>query len=328
MAFVALSGADVERLLPMAACIEVMADALAALDRGEMVQPLRSTFRPEEAPGVMAWMPSRRGGDKAVFGMKVLCVIPGNPKRGLHAHQGAVLLMDGATGEMRAMMDASAITAIRTAAVSGVATRALAREDASELTIIGTGVQAEQHLAALALARPIKRARIVGRSLDRAQAFVERLQPHVGFALEAAEAGEAAVRGAHVVVTATNAAEPVLQGAWLDEGTHVNAVGASQPVRRELDTAAVARACLFVDRRESVEREAGEYQLALKDGAIGPDHLKGELGEVLTGKVPGRTSPAEITLFRSLGLASEDVAAAQYLLEQAERTGAGTRVEF
>jgi ornithine cyclodeaminase len=226
------------------------------------------------------------------------------------------------------MMDASTVTAIRTAAVSAVATRALAREDAGDLAIIGTGVQAERHLEALALVRPIRRARIAGRSPERARAFVERLAGQTTFPLEVAESAEAAVDGADIVVTATSASEPVLQGAWLAEGTHVNAVGASQPIRRELDTAVVARASLFTDRRESLEREAGEYQLALKEGAIGEDHLKGEVGAVLSGKVAGRTSPSEITLFRSLGLGSEDVAAAQFLLVEAQRTGAGTRVPW
>jgi ornithine cyclodeaminase len=328
MVFVALSGADVERLLPMQACIEVMAETLQALDRGEMVQPLRMSFRPAEAPGVMSWMPARRGGEQPVFGMKVLCVIPGNPARGLHAHQGAVLLLNGETGELEGMLDASTVTAIRTAAVSAVATRALAREDASDLAIIGTGVQAERHLEALPLVRPIRRARIAGRSPERARAFVERLAGQVAFPLEVADSAEAAVAGADIVVTATSASEPVLKGAWLAEGAHVNAVGASQPVRRELDTATVARASLFTDRRESLEREAGEYQLALKEGVIGPDHLKGEVGEVLNGKAAGRTSPTEITLFRSLGLASEDVATAQFVLAEAARTGAGTRVPW
>lgn len=328
MAFVTLTSADVERLLPMRACIEVVEEALCALERGEMTQSLRSRYAAPEANGVLVWMPAHRGGDEPMFGMKTLCVVPANPARGLHAHQGAVMLMDGVTGQLRALMDASAITAIRTAAASAVATRALAREDATELAIVGTGVQAERHLEAIPLVRPIRRARIAARSPERAREFVERLQPSVEFPLEAAESIEAALRGADVVVTVTSAREPVLRGAWLSAGAHLNAVGASRAEFRELDTATVAASSLFTDRRESLENEAGEYRLALQEGLIGPDHLKGELGEVLVGKIPGRTSPDEITLFRSLGLASEDVAAATYLLREATRTGAGTTVEF
>lgn len=328
MAFLALSHSDVERLLPMRACIDVMADALVALEEGEMIQPLRSTFRPPEGPGVLSWMPARRGGTQPTFGMKILAVIPTNPARGLHAHQGAVILMDGETGQMSAVIDASAITAIRTAAVSAVATRALARPDASELAIIGTGVQAERHLEAIPLVSSIARARIAGRTPERARAFAERLQPTVPFPIEAAESAEAAVRDAHVVVTVTSSTDPVLLGAWVAPGAHVNAVGASNPGRRELDTALVARATLFTDRRESLEGEAAEYRLALQEGLIGSDHLRGELGAVLAGKIAGRTSTDEITLFRSLGLAVEDVAAAQYLLVTAAESGAGTQVPF
>ena len=328
MAFVALGSAEVEQLLPMRACIEVMAEALAALERGEMSLPLRGRFAPPGGHGTMAWMPAHWAGEQPVFGLKVLCVMPGNPARGLDAIQGVVLLMDGVTGQLRAVVDAATVTAIRTAAVSAVATRLLARQEASVLAVIGTGVQAARHLEAIPLVRPIRHARVAGRSRERAEAFVERMRARLPFPIEPAESAEVAVREADIVVTATTSTEPVLQRSWLAPGTHINAVGASRPTHRELDTATLAAASLFTDRRESLESEALEYQLALKEGVIGPGHVRGELGQVLTGKVAGRTSAEEITLFRSLGLAIEDMAAAAYLAREAARQGVGTSVDF
>ncbi len=328
MAFLVLTHEDVERLLTLEACIEIMAEALAALARGELSQPLRSIYAPPTASGVMAWMPTHRSGEDAVYGMKLLCVIPDNPSRGLDGHQGAVVLMDGVTGELRALMNASAITAIRTAAVSAVATRQLARGDARELALIGTGVQARWHLEAMCRVRPIEKVRVAGRTPGSAVQFVERMRPKVHCALEAVESAEAAVRGAGIVVTATTAREPVLERAWIAPGTHVNAVGASRPPDREIDTATWSAASAFVDRRESVEREAADYRRAIDEGAIRPDHVRAEIGDVLLGRAPGRTTRNEITLFRSLGLAVEDVAAAQYLLRCAPGRGAGTMVDY
>jgi ornithine cyclodeaminase/alanine dehydrogenase-like protein (mu-crystallin family) len=328
MAFLVVNAEDVERLLPMRDCIEVMEEALVALHRGEMTMPLRTMFAPAGATGLMAWMPAHRSGHRGVFGMKVLSVVPDNPTRGLDTHQGGVLLMDGETGQLRAMVDATAVTAVRTAAVTAVATRALAREDARRLAIIGTGTQAARHLVSIPVVRPIDRAVVAGRTPDHTRAFVEAARAWCSFDLEPAEDAEEAVRESDVVVTATSSREPVLRGAWLRPGMHVNAVGASQPSSRELDTDAVATASLFADREESLRAEAGEFRLAQEEGRIGPSHLRAELAAVLTGQHPGRTSPEEITLFRSLGLAVEDLAAAAFVLEQAERTGAGVRVEY
>jgi ornithine cyclodeaminase len=225
-------------------------------------------------------------------------------------------------------MNASAITAIRTAAVSAVATRLLARDDARTLALIGTGVQARHHLEALPLIRSIERVRVAGRTPESAQRFAQRAQPDFSFPIEAVENAEAAVRGADIVVTATSAQKPVLQRDWLAPGAHINAVGASMRTHREIDTATLAAATLVVDRRESVKQEAGDYLLALEQGAIQPSHIKAEFGELLFGSGIGRTSKEELTFFRSLGLAVEDVSAAQYLLERARATGTGTTIEF
>jgi ornithine cyclodeaminase len=327
MSFRVLTAADIGRLLPMSECIEVVAAAFVALERGEMTQPLRSIWIPPGANGGMAWMPAHRGGAEPLYGLKVLCVIPDNPTRGLDGHQGQVMLADGISGQLRALLDASAVTAIGTAAVSALATRLLAREDARRLAIVGTGVQARTHLESIPLVRPIEEVRVAGRTPERAGAFVQEVAG-VPFELVACESAEEAVRGADVVVTVTTSREPVLMRRWLEPGAHVNAVGASQPTSRELDTQTVADASLFTDRRESLENEAAEYRLAVEEGLIEPAHVRAELGEVLTEKAAGRTSDHEITLFRSLGLAVFDVAAAAHVLGKAEASGAGVTLDF
>jgi ornithine cyclodeaminase len=321
-----LSHADVERLLPMQECIEVMSDALAGLARGELYQPLRSVVRPPEAAAFYGLMPGYRGGEQSAFALKAVVIVPGNPSRGLDAHQGAVLLSNGETGQLDAVLDASAFTAIRTAAVSAVATRALAREDARTLAIIGAGVQARAHLEAMVLARPFERAFVWSRTPEHASRLAE--EAGTSFPIEPADSGEAAVKEADVIVTVTSSPEPVLRREWIRDGTHINAVGASIPTSRELDSATVVAATLFVDRRESTENESGDYLMPLREDAIGPEHIRAELGEVLIGRHPGRTSADEITIFKSLGLAIEDLAAAQHVVRRAREAGAGTEVPF
>lgn len=328
MKILILNHRDVETLLPMPACIEVMAEALSALARGQVHQPLRTIVRPPGAAGLMGLMPAYQAGERAAFGLKAVCVFPGNPARGKDAHQGAVLLFSAETGEALALLNASAITAIRTAAVSGVATRLLARAEAGELAIIGAGVQARAHLAAMASIRPIRRARVASRHPDSARRFAAGLAPHYDFPIEPVDSVEAAVRGADLVVTATTAAEPILERGWIAPGAHLNVVGSSVPTAREVDTATMAAASLFVDRRESTLNEAGDYLFAAREGAIGPAHIRAEIGEVLIGARPGRTAPDEITLFKSLGLAIEDLAAAEYVFRQAQAANAGRWVEF
>ena len=322
MAILVLNQAEVEQLLDMEGCIEAMAGILEALARGELFQPLRTiAFPPGESSGI-GLMPAHRSGGSAAYSLKTVCVFPDNPTRGLDAHQGTVTLFSGETGQVRALMNASAITAIRTAAVSAVATRLLARDDASELAIVGSGVQGRSHIEAMRAVRPWARIRVASRTNENAQALAEET------GAEAAESVEEAVRGADVVVTATNSSEPVLRHEWLKPGAHVNAVGSSVKTARELDTATIAAGSLFVDRRESTLNEAGDYLFAAEEGAIGPDHIKAEIGEILIGKHPGRTSPEELTVFKSLGLAVEDLAAAEYVVQRARERGVGTTVEF
>ncbi len=322
MSVLVLNQEEVERLLDMEGCIEAMADALGSLARGEVQVPLRFIVSPEDGASLLGLMPAHRGGSSPLYSLKTVAVFPDNPKRGLDAHQGTVTLFDGETGEVRALMNASAITAIRTAAVSAVATRLLAREDARELAILGAGVQARTHLEAMRLVRDFDRVRIYSPTAEHARAVAEE-----GGA-EAVSSAEEAVRGADVVVTATSSVEPVLTRDWLKPGAHVNVVGGRPPQMREIDVATVAGSAFYVDRRESAENEAFDYRDALDAGAIAPGHIKGEIGEVLIGAAPGRTGPDELTVFRSLGLAVEDLAAAEYVVRRARESGTGIEVEF
>jgi ornithine cyclodeaminase/alanine dehydrogenase-like protein (mu-crystallin family) len=320
-----LSHGDVIGALSPDACADAMAEVLAAHARGEAQMPLRSVVRFEGAAGFMGLMPAWRGGEESAFALKSLCLMPGNPARGLDTHQGTVTLFDGATGVPTAILDASAVTAVRTAAVSAVATRTLAREDARVLAILGAGVQGKAHLKALVGVREFDDVRVYSPTEAHARALAAAGD---GLARVASSA-EDAVRGADVVVLATSASEPVLRRDWLEPGAHINAVGASQPSVRELDVDTVVACALFCDSRESLRNEAGEYRLALEQGAIsGENHVRGELGEVLAGSAPGRLDADELTVFRSLGLAVEDLAAAQCAVTRARRMRIGTEVEL
>jgi alanine dehydrogenase len=322
-----VSQAEVERLLPMADCIEAMAEVLRALAAGQALLPLRQVLALPGGQGAFAVMPAVLGSAGAI-GVKAITVIPGNHGTAYDSHQGAVLLFESEHGRLLAVMDASAITAIRTAAVSGVATRALAREDAGDLALLGTGVQARTHLTAMAAVRRLRRVRVWSRDPAHVEAFRQWAAGRDGVAVEGAPGPREAVEGADLVCTATAAREPVLRGEWLAPGCHVNAVGASTPTARELDSDAVARARLFVDRREAARHEAGDYLIPLREGRVGEDHIQAELGDVLLGRHPGRTAAGELTLFKSLGLAVEDVAAARAVYDRAQAEGAGTWVEL
>ena len=304
MSVLVLTEHDVRSLLTMAECIEAMDEVLRSLARGELHQPLRPVTRPEGADSLMGLMPAYRGGERPAWSLKEIVIAPGNPARGLDAHQGAVLLHDGETGELRALLNASAITEIRTAAVSAVATRALARPDSRVVAILGGGVQARSHDEAMRAVLPEAEIRTWTRRDGGTP--------------------EDVLREADVVCTCTSAREPILRRDWLAPGAHVNAVGSSVPSARELDEATVAAATLVVDRRESALNEAGDLLLA----GFGEERIAAELGEVLIGSHPGRTDAAELTVFKSLGLGVEDLAAAELVVRKAREHGAGTEVDF
>jgi ornithine cyclodeaminase/alanine dehydrogenase-like protein (mu-crystallin family) len=302
---------QVRQLLPMDQCIDVMADALVALARGEMHNPLRFVVRPPGEPSLLGLMPAHRGGEAKVWGLKTVAIFPGNSARGLDSHQGFVALFDGETGQTRAIMNAGAITAVRTAAVSGVATRLLARSDSKTLALIGAGIQGHSHLDAMRAVREWDRVVVYSRT------------PGKLAGIEDAASVEEAVRDADVICTTTNAAEPILKREWLKPGVHINAVGSSIPTTRELDTETMRDASLFVDRRESTINESGDFRLA----ELPPEHIRGEIGDLLLG-APGRTSDDEITVFKSLGLAVEDLAAAEHVLRRAEAENVGSVVSL
>ncbi len=328
MKLLILNHAEVEQLLPVGECVEVMQAAFVALARGEFEQPLRTIVRPLDVKGVLAMMPSYRGGDQPMFGLKAICVFPGNAAIGKDAHQGGVILFDGTTGEMLMIANASAITAIRTAAVSALATRALAKPDAADLALIGAGVQARFHLPAIACVRPLKRVRVAAQRFESARKFAEEFAAKFTFAVEAVPSAEEAVRDSDIIVTATNSREPVLQREWVSRGAHINAIGTFSPKAREIDSATMAASVLFTDRRESLFNEAGDYLLAASEGVLSEKSLAAELGEVLTGKHQGRASSDEITLFKSLGLAMEDLASAAYIYEKAKQRSVGSWVDW
>jgi ornithine cyclodeaminase/alanine dehydrogenase-like protein (mu-crystallin family) len=319
-----LAGHHVRELLPYRECADVMREALAELARGQIQQPLRTVVRPQDAAGFMGLMPAYS--PDAGYGLKAICITPGNPAIGKDAHQGGVLLFDVRTGEPLALVNASAVTEIRTAATSAVATGLLARPVAAELAIIGTGVQGRAHAHAIAATRSLTGIRLAGRDLARTREVAAELAGQLGLPVTAHDAVAEAVAGAGIVVTATTSPRPVLRREWLSPGTHVNAVGACVPADREIDTATMAEAAVFADSRESVRKEAGDFLLAERDGAVNP--VRAELGELLTGTAPGRAHDDEITLFESLGLAAEDLAAASYLYQKASRLGAGTAADF
>jgi ornithine cyclodeaminase len=320
-----LNDSDVVRLLTMPRCIELMAETLSALARGEATMPLRTVFPIPD--GAFAVMPAALANPSTV-GAKLITVLPKNNNTRYDSHQGAVLLFDTDTGSLLAVMDASSITQIRTAAVSGVATDALAKKGATSLGILGAGAQGHSHLDAMMAVRPLKSVRVWSRNGASAEKLAQVAREKYGVDAAAVATAKDACTNMDIICAATAATEPVLLGEWLSPGAHVNAVGASQNHAREIDSACVVRSRLYVDRRESALKEPGDIITPIKNGEITADHIVGEVGEVLIGKAPGRASDDEITLFKSLGLAIEDLASAHWLYAEAKRVGAGVEVEL
>ncbi len=325
MKILILNQHEVRQLLPMVDCMTAMHEAFVSLQRGEALNPLRMFMTLPDESGLLAAMPAYVSG---AMGIKVISVMPGNVSTPYDSHIGGVLLFEAQYGRLLALMDASEITAIRTAAVSGVATRLLAREDAGDLALLGSGVQARTHLQAMQAARTLRRVRVWSRTPEHAHAFAKHESAWLGLPIEVMANVEDAVAGADLICTTTAAREPVLRGDWLAPGVHLNVVGASSRHNREVDTAALQRARLYVDRRESALNEAGDFLIPKSEGAVDDSHIRGELGELLLEQVAGRESADEITLFKSLGLAIEDLAAAQALYQKALDSGTGTWVEF
>ena len=306
---------EVNQWLPMGECMDVMADTLRMLSRGRAENPLRHIMWLPDNSGLIGMMPAVLG-DSSVMGLKAISVFPGNHATDYDSHQGTVMLFETQNGRLLAVMDAGKITAIRTAAVSGVAARLLAREDAAELAILGSGVQARTHLEAMGIARNLTGVRVWSRKFENAQKFADQAAAQSHTPIKAVDTVREAVDGADIICTVSSTTEPILKADWISAGTHINAVGSSVPFARELDTAAVTKSKLYVDRRESTLNEAGDFLFPKKEGAIDDDHIKGEIGDLLLGELDGRDSAEEITLFKSLGLAVEDVASARHIYQK------------
>jgi ornithine cyclodeaminase/alanine dehydrogenase-like protein (mu-crystallin family) len=319
--------AGVKDLLRMESCVGLMRDALTTFARGDAVLPLRSLVRLPDGSGILGLMPGYLGHPRS-FGLKVVSVMPANHGTPYDSHQGVVMLFGLVHGEPLAILDATAITAIRTAAASAAATDALARQDAGDLALIGSGAQGRTHLAAMRAVRKLRRVRVWSRTRANAERFAREQAALLGFAIEVSGSAEDAVREADLICTTTAAKEPVLRGAWLSPGAHVNAVGACFAATRELDSEAVRRARFFTDCRDSCLNEAGDFLIARREGAITDAHLLGEIGEVFLGNVAGRISREDVTIYESLGIALEDLASAHDIHRRALEGGAGTWLEW
>lgn len=315
-----IGGADVDRLLPMGACIELMRATFVAVSNGRAELPLRVAVA---APGGRLGLMPGYLAEPGAIGVKVVSLYPAGA-----SHAGFVLLFDPQTGAPLALVSAGEITALRTAAATAAATAVLANPDAGDVAILGAGVQAASHLRALSLSRPLSRVRLWARNPQKAQDFVARYAAVLRLPIEVAATPQATVEGATLVCTTTSAPEPILEGAWLADGAHVNLVGSSIPTTSEVDTATVARARYFVDYRPSALAQAGELKRAMDQGLVQADHIVAEVGEVLSGRMAGRRDADEITLFKSLGNAAEDLAAARFVYDRALETGAGATVEL
>jgi alanine dehydrogenase len=321
-----VSQEEVRRIFTMAEAIEVMHEAFLSLAAGKVNQPLR-TVMGIHGGNVLAMMPSYNQ-DIQSLGAKIITVFPGNHGTEFDAHQGIVLLYEAVHGSLKAIIDATAITGIRTAAVSAVATRILANPGSSSLAILGAGTQGRAHLEAMRTLYKLRVVHVWDFYPETARQFAGNESKRTGLDVRFAATAEEAVRDHDLICTTTPAREPILMGRWIKPGAHINAIGACTPLVRELDTEAVKISRLFIDRMESTLREAGDFIIAKNEGAIDDTHIKGELGDLVAGTIPGRQSPQEITLFKAVGLAMQDLASANYVFEKAKKTGTGVEVEI
>jgi alanine dehydrogenase len=323
-----LSRSDVEQLLDMDDTIAAMTAAHSALAKGEVVMPVRLTLRYDDRPSELEAMPAHIGSMPAL-GMKLIDYVGTNTARGMPAIHALIVVLDPDDGKPLAIMDGTYVTAVRTAAASGVATRHLARDDARRLAVVGTGVQANSHIEAMLAVRPFDHVRVAGRTSAKAEAFAATWRAaRPGLRIDACSGVEEAVRGADVVVTATSSPEPILEWPWLAPGAHVNAIGSHSPDTRELTTEVVQRARVFVDSREAMLTECGDFLIPIARGELTPTVVDDEIGEVVAGLKPGRRSADEVTLYKSGGIAVQDVATGKLVYDRARERGIGLPFDF
>jgi ornithine cyclodeaminase/alanine dehydrogenase-like protein (mu-crystallin family) len=322
-----LRGSDVRQLLPMAECIDLMHRTMIAVSDRRVVLPLRSVMVMPGELGMLGNMPGYLA-EPECFGVKLVSLIPRNKPPQYSSHLGLVLLFEAQHGCPVALLDAAEITAIRTAAASGLATRLLARPEAGDLALLGAGEQARSHLEAMLAVRRLRRIRVWARDTGKAAAFARVEGARHQINIETSPTVPEAVLGADIICTLTKAREPILLGDQLASGVHLNVVGSSIASTAEIDTPAVVKSRFFVDYRDSTVNEGGEYLRALKAGAITPEHILGEIGEVANGTKIGRRSASDVTLYKSLGIAPQDLASAHYVLEKARAAGIGQTIDF
>lgn len=317
-----IARSEVERLLPVGVCVDVMRRAMTETSARKVLLPIRQFMPVPGAPGKLAIMPGAMQ-DPACFGIKLVCKYDRPHGDPLGTHVGMVMLFDSVKGVPLAMIEGSSLTAIRTSAASALATDVLARKDARRLAILGNGEQAARHVHAMRAVRDIDHVAVWGRDPARAAAFAAAMAAETGLPVVNAASAHEAVAGADIVCTTTAAKEPVLGGAALEPGMHVNLVGSAVPTTAEVDAVAVQRSRFYVDFRDAAMAAAGELLMAIAAGVVGEDHIIGEIGDVLLGHIDGRQSDQDITLYKSLGVASQDLAAAHAVWESAENENAG-----
>jgi alanine dehydrogenase len=322
-----LSEKQVQSLIDIEELISTLEKAHVQYSTGKAVMPVRLVVPLPEIQGRITSMPGFLNVDRAL-GMKVVTYFPDNPKGGLPGILATIMLFSAETGKLIATMDGSYITAIRTACASAMATKALANPQTPVLGILGAGVQARAHIEALTRVRSIERIRIYSPSGMGAPGIKNDMEPTVKIPIEVARSAEEAVRDADLVATVTTAKQPIVNRQWLKPGAHINAVGSHRPDLREIDGATLARSKIVVDSREAVMAECGDILLAIKENNISSDSIHAEIGEVLAGVKSGRTSAGEITLYKSVGIAIQDVAAANLVYRKARELKIGTNVEI
>jgi ornithine cyclodeaminase/alanine dehydrogenase len=324
-----LSRQDVQAVLTMQDAIEAVEGAFRQQALGNLIMPLRTAIRIPEHNGLHLGMPAYIGGESDALGLKVVTVYPDNPaEHGLPTTIGTLLLNDPRTGAPLAIMDAGFLTAMRTGAVSGVATKCLARQEASVVGVFGAGVQARTQLMAVCAVRSVARALVLDVSEEAQCAYCDEMSAKLGIEVVAEGDARQLVQAADILVAASSAHEPLFDGAWLRPGTHINGIGSHSPGARELDTTTILRAKVVVDLTEAALAEAGDLMIPIEEGAITADHIHATLGEVVAGQRPGRESDEEITVFKSVGLALQDVSTAIRVYHLALEKGVGQEVSL
>lgn len=318
---------EVRSILEMPELIDIVENSLVQSSMGQTIQPVRLRLNVPKYESRLISMPAYLDGSD-VMGMKVFSGAVSNPQRGLPGISAIVLLCDPTTGQFLSVMDGSYITEVRTAAASAVATKYLARPEASILGVIGAGLQGRSHLWAISTVRPIRLVKVFDALPERALRYKDDMEKRFGLHVDVCDTAEIAVRNSDVVVTVTTSKTPVVHGAWLKEGAHINAVGAAIPDARELDNDAICRAKVVTDSMEALFAEAGDVLIPIAEGRMSRDQVHGEIGEIAAGQKSGRTNSTEITIYKSLGIAAEDVVTAKLVYDRARERGLGTELEM